>query len=170
MASQNTIFAKTFLAFNQLGKNVVFKSKKNLAKKRRRKMGSGRFVTSKIDNTGRLSSSIKFKSSGEDSYFEMNEYGLYVDEGRKPGKYAPVKPIQSWVKSKPVLPRDERGRFMKRTPSAMKSLAFLINRGIFKYGIEPTNFFSDPLKEEEKLLFKKLPDMIEADLQVFFNR
>ena len=170
MATDRKILAQTFLAFNQLGKNVVFKSKRNLAKKRRRKMGSGRFVTSRIDSTGKLSSSVKFVSSGVNSYFEMLEYGLYVDEGRKPGKYAPVKSIQKWVKEKPVAPRDARGRFMKRTPATMKSLAFLLNRAIFKYGIEPTRFFSDPLEEETQLLLKKLPETVEADINVFFNR
>jgi len=168
--SANNIYAKTFLAYNQMGKNVIFKSRKNLAKKRRRKMGSGRFVTSKIDNTGRLSGSMKFVSQQGKGYFEMLEYGLYVDEGRKPGKYAPVNAIRQWIKSKPVAPRDKRGRFMKRTPATMKSLAFLLNRAIFEYGIEPTHFFSDPLDEEIDKLVKKLPASVEADIEQYFTK
>ncbi len=167
--SAKNILPKTFLAIHFAGKRIVFDSKKNLATKRRRKMGSGRFVTSKIDNTGRLSKSIKFRARKDGADIEMEYYGLFVDSGRKPGKYAPPPAIDEWIKSKPVNPRDKKGRFMQKTPANMKRLSFLLNRAIFKYGIEPTYFFTKPLEREIDKLQKKLPDLTTEDLNTYFS-
>ncbi len=167
---QSVKMAKTFLAYNQFAKNVIRKSKKRLSVKRTRKTASGRRVTAKIDNTGELSRSLKYEIRKGTLTFEMAEHGLYVDLGRKPGKYAPVDVIRKWVKQKPVLPRDKKGRFMKRTPANMKSLAFLLNRSIYKHGIEPTYFFTESFESELDLLERKLPDLIVEDIDTYFTR
>lgn len=168
--SARTIYAKTFLAFNQFAKDVIKQSRKNLATKRHRKYPSGRTVNSKIDNSGALSRSLAWIPKKGGGRFEMNNYGLVIDEGRKPGKYAPVDKINEWVKNKPVLPRDKRGRFMPRNDRAMKSLSFMINRSIKKNGIKPTRFFSDPLENNIVKLQKKLPDIVAQDIETYFNR
>ncbi len=163
-------FAKSFVAFNQMGKNVVKQSRKNLSQKRTRKTSSGRRLTSKIDNTGTLSKSMKYSMYKGSLTFEMAEHGLYVDLGRKAGKYAPVDKIEKWVKQKPVNPRDKNGRFIRKTPATMKSLAFLLNRAIYRYGITPTYFFTKPFDAEFKKLEKKLPKAIEEDIDIYFSR
>lgn len=168
--SANTLYAKTFIALNQMGKNVIKASRKNLAEKSVKRTASGKRLTSKIDNTGRLSRSLKASTEKTSLIFTMEEYGLYVDSGRKPGKYAPVTKIREWVKSKKIKPRDERGRFMKMTPSNMESLAFLLNRAIYKHGIRATNFFTDPFEKEMKKLEKKIPEAMETDILTFFSK
>ena len=168
--SANIRYAKTFLALNQMGKNVIRESRKNLAKKTTRITGSGKRVTSRIDNTGELSRSMRSEVTKNSLIFIMAEHGLYVDLGRKSGKYAPVTKIKDWIKTKRIKPRDERGRFMEMTDKNMNSLAFLLNRAIFRHGIKATYFFTDPFESELKKLDKKIPKAIEADLDTYFNR
>jgi len=166
----NIKFAKTFVALNQMGKNVVRLSRKNLDEKTTKITGSGRRLTSKINNSGALSRSINAKANKNGLEINMAEYGLYVDEGRKKGKYAPVDKITNWIKTKKIRPRDAKGRFMAMTPATMTSLAFLLNRAIFRNGIKATNFFSDPFDAEIIKLQKKLPAAMEADIDTYFNK
>ncbi len=166
----NVKYAKTFLALNQMGKNVVREARKNLAEKTTKQTQSGRRLTSRIDNTGNLSRSIKASAEKDKLIIQMVEYGLYIDEGRKAGKYAPVTNIKQWIKTKKIKPRDKNGRFMEKSVTNMNNLAFLLNRAIFKFGIKPTHFFTDPLEAEFKKLDKKIPQAIEEDINTFFNR
>jgi len=55
------------------------------------------------------------------------DYFKYVDNGRKPGKQPPIKPILSWVKHKGI-------KFANHTD---KQTAFMIARSIGKKGIKP---------------------------------
>ena len=169
--SANIKFAETYLALRQMGINIVNKAKKNLKEKRRHRAASGRTYTSKIDNSGKLSRSLKSSIIKRGTLeIQMDDYGQYVDKGRKPGKYAPVRAIQEWVKSKPINPRDAKGRFMKRTPAAMKSLAFLLNHSIYEHGITETNFFSNPLDEEMDKFEKKLDITLNKDFDEYLNK
>lgn len=171
MAQSNNIkFAKTFLALNQMGKNVIRDSRKNLSKKTTRTTASGKQLTSKIDNTGELSRSMRSDVTKDSLVFQMAEHGLYVDLGRRKGKYAPVSKIKDWIKSKRIKPRDEKGRFMQMTEKNMNSLAFVLNRAIYKHGIKATHFFTDPLEAHIKKLDKKIPKAMEADIDTYFNR
>ena len=144
---------------NEFGERVSKLAKINI--------GATRTVNGKrrrIDNSGDLRKSIRydvevFKNS-VGFYIEMEAYGKYVDQGRKPGKGIPVETLKQWIKSKPVRLRDlKTGSFIEQTESRINSLSFLINRKIKEKGIAATNFLSDPFSEE----FKKLPDdLIEA--------
>jgi len=158
------------IALGRMGREVVRKAKRNLSTRKRRKVASGRYITSQIDSSGVLSKSLDYKSARGKLTFSMAQYGLYVDEGRKKGKYAPPKAIEDWIKKKPIRLRDKKGRFMQQTPKAMKSLAFLINRGIHDNGILPTRFFSKPLEAEIRALDKRLPEALYKDLDTYFNR
>lgn len=153
-----------------MGKNVVRLSRKNLDTKRRVKTSSGRTHFSKINNTSSLSNSIKFSTDSKGLSFEMNDYGLNVDEGRKAGRYAPVNKIMEWVRTKGIRPRDPQGKFLRVTDKSMKSLSFMLNRAIFKNGIEPTGFFSKPFESELDKLERKIPDTLIQDIDIFFNR
>lgn len=89
----------------------------------------------------------------------MEEYGQWVDQGRKPGKGAPPEVIRQWVREKPIRPRNKNGGFKKVTDASVNSLAYLINRKIKREGIKPTHFFSEPFDKA----FQELPDdLIEA--------
>lgn len=117
-----------------------------------------------IDNSGRLRKSLAYDLNVTPNAFSigflMEDYGQWVDEGRKKGKGAPLKEIEKWVRSKPIRYRNPgTGSFEKMTESKRKSLAYLINRKIKEKGIAPTKFFTEPFEAE----FLKLPnEVIEA--------
>jgi len=98
---------------NDIGDKIVYDAKSIL--KQKKKIASGT-----------LYESLKYKIEGNKLLFEMASYGRWVDEGRKPGKYVPVKALESWMKLK--------GIDLK--------YSFVINRSIKEKGIKPTYFFS----------------------------
>jgi hypothetical protein len=63
--------------------------------------------------------------------------GQFVSEGRRPGRYPPIAPIDKWVLQKKEITgaRDLKGKFIKR-----KSLVYLIRRSIGLYGYGGNNF------------------------------
>ena len=130
---------------------------------------------SRIVATGRLKNSIAFKVKKNSILFSMADYGIFVEEGRrgkkdvfgigkKDNRAAPVKKIRKWVDVRGLQPRDEKGRFLKKTKTRMNSLAYLINRKIKWFGIAPSGFmekaFTQTLKEYED----ELPSAIIAKL------
>ena len=149
---------------NEFGERVTRLAKINI--------GATRTVKGKkrrIDVDGTLRKSINYEvevfKNSFGFYIEMEDYGKYVDKGRKAGKGVPPHVLYNsqgtgWIQKKPIRLRDlKTGEFLKETPSRMKSLAFLINRKIKEEGIAATNFISEPFSEE----FRKLPDeLIEA--------
>jgi hypothetical protein len=80
--------------------------------------------------SGSLINSINYRlqdtANGINVILLANDYLKYVDEGRKPGTYPPIKAIQRWVSIK-GLP---------------KEAAWAIRTNIFKYGIKPTRVIS----------------------------
>ena len=101
--------------------------------------GSGPKVAS---STLARSISSSFDPATLEFGIEMESYGKYVDEGRKPGKGVPIEPLTKWIKEKGIKGRDKEGRFITH-----ESLAFLISRGIKKYGIKETNFIELSLQD-----------------------
>jgi len=144
------------------------------------KINIGRTVTingkrRKIDNTGKLRESIGYETEVNPNSFalsiEMEEYGVNVDRGRKPGKGIPVDVLKEWIRQKPIRLRDlKTGEFKPKTKSSEDQLSFLINRKIREKGIEATNFMTEPFEAE----FKKLPDeVVEAyglDVEELLNQ
>lgn len=62
-----------------------------------------------------------------------------IDQGRKPGPVSILgrQSLEEWIRQKPVLWRNERGRFVAQT---MQSKVFLIARSITKKGYKGINF------------------------------
>lgn len=71
--------------------------------------------------------------------FLMNSYWYYVNNGRKPGSYAPIKPLQLWAQRRLGLDADEA-----------LGAAFGISKNIFKFGIAPTYFYDRAVKALEE--------------------
>lgn len=136
--------------------------------------GARRELTKKKKNASKeLWKSIDYKVKVSKNSFEMDlvmlNYGKFIDKGVKgsesskkaptsPFKYTnkmpPSKVFDKWTIRRGIAPRSEGGQFQKR-----KSLNFVIARNIFKFGIETTNFFTNPFEKE----FKELPDeLVEA--------
>lgn len=161
MASQVT---KTFEDF---GKELRKQSRANLTRQKK-------------NATSALYKSIGYEVEEHPNSFEfsfnMLPYGDYVDKGvsgtkRKydsPYKYTnkmpPRQPLLEWARGRRLFYRDEQGRFKK---GGINTLAFLIQRKIFRLGMRPTHFYSKPFER----LFKRLPqDIVEAyalDMQDF---
>lgn len=91
--------------------------------------------------TGNLYNSIRvsFDPQSDQIKVLMLNYWQYVNDGRKPGKYVPIKPLMDWIKIK-GMNRDPRGRFKR---FKIKGTAFAISRTIQKFGIRPTNFYDN---------------------------
>jgi len=119
---------KIYNAIQKWALQVIQLAKANLR-------GANRFAT------GTLYDSITFKISPEgDVDFLYEDYGDYVESGRKPGsRMPPVEPIMAWATAK-RLPqfRDKKGRFISN-----EARGWLIARAIGRDGFRPVKFFSD---------------------------
>ena len=143
--------------------DVVRLAKIGISAKRKARRSNGKIYYKRIDNTGKLRNSLRGNVNTSANSFSadimMEEYGEWVDKGRKKGKGAPPSAIRKWIKQKPLRVRDAQGQFVKATESRINSLAYLINRKIKRKGIEATNFLTEPFE----LKFKNLPqEIIEA--------
>jgi len=83
--------------------------------------------------------------------FIMNEYGEWVDKGRKAGKKPPFSPIRKWVEDRRIQFRDNSGKFQNYDQTA-----WAVVGGIGRNGIEASNFYSRPFK----LGYDRLPNEI----------
>jgi hypothetical protein len=100
--------------------------------------------------TGNLIRSLDFKIIQQvDGLFLQilaAPYFKFVDEGRKPGKMPPVKPIQKWSERKGI----------KFNNMSNRQTAFVIARSIGKKGIRPLNItnrlIQNIMKNKETLI------------------
>jgi hypothetical protein len=91
--------------------------------------------------TGNLYNSINvsFDPQTNQMKVRMLEYWKNVNDGRQPGTYVPLKPLEKWIRAK-GLNRDPKGRFKKFN---IKGVAAAISKSIKENGIQPTNFYDD---------------------------
>lgn len=92
--------------------------------------------------TGNLFNSIQSSFDPETNRIKtkMLDYWRYVNDGRQPGHYVPLDPLVAWIKTK-GLNRDRGGKFKKI--GSYRGLAARISKSIYKFGIQPTNFYDD---------------------------
>ena len=103
---------------------------------------------------------VREEKAGFIVQFQMEDYGLYVDGGVK----GHGKPEGFKGKNKPVVTTG-KFRFGSKMPLDNKSIkdwlrikgipkkeSFAVRRSIWIFGIAPTNFFSIPVKRNEKRL------------------
>jgi len=145
----------TQLALEKFGKYLVTESRKNLTRKNK-------------NNTRKLYDSLRYEvdvtANAVNFDFIMEEYGEWVDKGRKKGTMPPQKEIFKWVQKKGIQFRDNRGKF-----KTYESTAWAIAKSIKKRGIPATDFYSRPFN----LGYAKLPnDVVQAyalDIQEFLE-
>ena len=150
--------------------NVVRLTKINLGKTYTAKRANGKTYQKRIDRSGNLRRSVDsdIKLRDEDGrftkgfvVFEMLEYGVWVDQGRKPGKGIPLAPLIKWIKQKPLKLRDkETGSFIEQTDSKIKGLAYVISINVKRNGIKPTNFFKDAYESQEEKFYAQMQEAI----------
>jgi hypothetical protein len=113
--------------------------------------------------TGALKSSFDFNLKGgiENFVIELlaENYVQYVNDGRRPGKWAPVKAIEDWCKVKGID----------------KKFSYPINLKIKTVGIKPTKFFDKVLSDKRIDSYtNKLEDVLGGKIDaildtIFYN-
>lgn len=111
-----------------------------------------------IKATGSLLKDIEIKTTEDAIEVYLPKHWRYVDEGRKPGKYVPIGPLEEWARIKLGLSGKEA-----------KSAAFGISKNIYKFGIAPTYFYSDALDGMEQILDDKIPELVGIDIEDFID-
>lgn len=129
----------TKAALDKFGKYLVKEARKNLTRK---KKNNTKVLYDSLDYE------VKVMPNSLTFDFLMEEYGEWVDKGRRAGKMPPVSAIEKWVEQRKIQFRDNKGRF-----ETYRTTAFLIARSIKKRGIPATNFYTRPFN----LGFAKLP-------------
>ena len=133
----------TRLALDKFGKYLVAESRKNLTKKKK-------------NVTGNLYKSLDYEiitgPNSLDFDFLMEEYGEWVDKGRKAGKMPPFGAIYAWTARRRLQFKDNKGKFLSYAETARKVMIKIKAKGI-----EPSEFYSRPFK----LGFEKLPTEIQ---------
>ena len=113
------------------------------ALRKEKKNASGKLMNSLDYRLTQTADKIQFIFDGED-YFK------FVDEGRKPGSYPPIKDIAKWAAIRGID----------------KKFAFPIARSIYKFGIKPTHIND---KVERRFLngelFKDLEDYMSTKIE-----
>ena len=92
----------------------------------------------------------------------LEDYWIFVENGRKPGRFPPIDKILEWIRVKPVTPySDSRGRLPTE-----ETLAFLIARKISRDGTEPRRVLAETVSELNNYYLPILKQSLERD----FNR
>lgn len=140
---------------DKFGKYLVKESRKNLTRKKKN-------VTNSLYES--LDFDVKVMPNSFEFDFLMNEYGEWVDKGRKAGKNPPFSAIRKWVEDRRIQFRSNKGKF-----KTYDQTAWAIVGGIGKKGIPASNFYSRPFN----LGYAKLPnEIVEAyalDMQEFMD-
>ena len=88
---------------------------------------------------------IKSREGGYNLTILMNDYWLYVENGRKAGKMPPIKNIYEWIQNK--APLQAKIADSPNKIAATKSLAYVIARKISKKGTKAQPFISPSLNQ-----------------------
>jgi hypothetical protein len=126
------------------------------------------FGTSPKVASGSLVDSISasYNPSNQEITVEMLDYWIYVNDGRKPGKYAPLDAIKDWIKEKGLKGRNKKtGRFITN-----ESFAWGINTNIKKFGIAPTYFYDRAVENFEKYFEDEALQALDIDMEKFFDK
>ena len=92
----------------------------------------------------------------------LEDYWIYVENGRKPGRFPPIDKILEWIRVKPVTPySDSRGRLPTE-----EQLAFLISRKIAEQGTEGRKVLFETVDELNRYYLPLLQQALDRD----FNR
>lgn len=93
----------------------------------------------------------------------LEDYWIYVENGRGPGKFPPIDKILEWIRVKPVIPySDNRGRLPTE-----EQLAFLIARKIANDGTEGRKVLYETVEELNRYYLPKLQQALDSDFARF---
>ena len=97
---------------------------------------------------------------------ELPDYYYFVEQGRRPGRFPPLKQIRNWALIKKEVPRfrDKKGRFISN-----ESRAFLIGRSIAQYGFGATPFIDNAVNAVLPQITDRLGDAAAQFLENTIN-
>lgn len=100
--------------------------------------------------SGRLISTMTYRILPELTVqFFLEDYAVYVDKGRRPGKQPPLENIRQWCRIKGIP----------------ESAAYPIAKKIGRDGIRPTNFLSTTISRRQKQFQTGLDRAIAKDVE-----
>jgi hypothetical protein len=147
-------------------------------------------TVSNLDASGReasltLKQSVRFapvpveQGSGFRFQFLMEDYWIYVNDGRQAGKMPPIKPLVEWIYLKPSFKAKIggtrsvlKGMAMRKlgdiqAPSSVLSAAYGMAINLKKKGIPATNFYSSVVNEASLADLKaKIGEYFKKDVQI----
>jgi hypothetical protein len=94
---------------------------------------------------------------GKADYWQYVEYGRQGKETKPSNKYPPLDTIEEWARTKSGLGRpfrDSKGKFM-----SYRSIAFMFQRSIGKYGIYPSLFIEKALNKVIDQVEEQMADL-----------
>ena len=93
----------------------------------------------------------------------LEDYWIFVENGRKAGKFPPISKILDWIRIKPVIPySDSRGRLPTE-----EQLAFLISRKIAEQGTEGRKVLAETVEELNNYYLPLLQQALDRDFARF---
>lgn len=93
-------------------------------------------------------------------YFNLPEYWVYAENGRRPGKFPPPDAILKWIQFKRLVPRAINGK----VPTA-KQLVYLVSRKIAKTGTKGKHLLQQTIDETYNNLVDQLVDVITNEIE-----
>lgn len=148
MNTQENNFSNLEVALQQYGEQLISLYRQRLSRYN-------------VDASGTLGNTLNFIISNEEGTYELalniQDYWIYVEEGRRPGKFPPINNIKQWIRIKPVLPRGFAGKL-----PTTEQLAYLIGRKIAEKGTRGRYIYKDTI--EELGSFEAFEEAITKDL------
>ena len=167
-------FKRTDFILTQYGLNVVERAQRNLSLKGFAGQKSNRSKNSSGKLSAGLGFTVKENPKGlVTSFTSKEDYGKFVEEGRKAGKGVPIAPLMEWLDKKPIKLRktyiNKNGQkfseFVKRTEANKLSAAIAISKSIKQRGIKEVPFMSTAMQKEFDALPNELAEAIVEDIQ-----
>lgn len=148
MAEQFIISPELYIALgDQLKNNLVQELRRTKA------VASGGLINSlKID--------VEKTDDGAIISLAGNDYITFIEKGRKRGKYAPLKPLEKWVRAKGIATDQKR----------VTSIAFAINNKIKREGIKPRPILENTFNNNLPMYDKIVSDALDKDLNKYLEQ
>lgn len=148
MAEQFIISPELYIALgDQLKNNLVQELRRTKA------VASGGLINSlKID--------VEKTDDGAIISLAGNDYITFIEKGRKRGKYAPLKPLEKWVRAKGLATEQKK----------VTSIAFAINNKIKREGIKPRPILENTFNNNLPMYDKIVSDALDKDLNKYLEQ
>ena len=111
-------------------------------------ISGGKYATENLINS--LQYTVSVNNTNYEISFDMAPYGVFVDKGRKPGKFPPISNISKWARVKGIP----------------QTAVFPIARKIAKEGIKPFPFIEQSQDKFTNMLIQGISDAMAKDIAI----